>query len=278
MEFACHTWAFNDRSLTEALGTIARMGFRYVDLGTGPHLDIQRVARDPRGVANEIKADLEDFNLKLSDIYVMLPSISVPDAGRRRTSIGLFRAMLPFIVALGSPGVTLSPGVRQPATDDEAIDRVVAALRDMVAIAKAATPATGLRVSLEPHMDSMAQTPEQALKIIKQVKGLSITLDWSHMICQDIFHDEIEKLLPHVEHVQVRQAARAQLQLPFERGRLDTQRVMDTLKSIDYEGVVCVEYMQTEGWHGMVKVDSVKECAAMRDAMRDARDSAVKPS
>ena len=51
MEFACHTWGFHDRTLGNALGTIARMGFRYVDLGTGPHLELNRIAQDPRGVA-----------------------------------------------------------------------------------------------------------------------------------------------------------------------------------------------------------------------------------
>jgi len=272
MEFACHTWAFNDKSLTEALGTIARMGFRYVDIGTGPQLDIERLTKHPRGIAAEIRADLALFNLKLSDVYIMLPRISLKEDDKRKQEIQTFRALLPFVIALEAPGVTLSPGLSHPTDDIEAIDRTVASLREMVDAAKQATPATQLDVSIEPHMDSMAQTPQNTLKIIKQVDDLQLTLDWAQMVCQDVFHDEITKLLPHTRHVHIRQAARAQLQTPFDRGRIDVRKVVRSLKDADYEGVVCVEYMQTVGWHGMLEVDPVRESITLRDTLRNARD------
>jgi sugar phosphate isomerase/epimerase len=272
VEFSCHTWAFNDLPFSEALGTIARLGFRYVDIGTGPHLDIARVAANPRGTAAEIKRDLEIYNLKLGDVCLMLPRISLADEEKRRKDIDLFRALLPFVIALETPGVTLSPGLSHPEDDEEAPDRTIAALREMVAAAAAATPATHLQVSIEPHMDSMAQEPATALRLIEQVKGLSLTLDWAHLTCQDIFHDEIVKLVPHARHIQIRQAARAQLQTPFDRGRIDIGDVIGALKAADYNGLVCVEYLQTEGWHGALKVNSVVETARMRDALREARD------
>ncbi|MFW5691636.1 MAG: sugar phosphate isomerase/epimerase family protein [Chloroflexota bacterium] len=273
MEFACHTWGFNDRPLPEALGTIARLGFRYVDLGTGPHIDVGAVARDPRARATELRQLLTAFNLKLSDVYVMLPRITLRDEGRRRKEIDLFKSMLPFLVALEAPGVTLSPGLKFPDEDTaDLMDRSVAALREMVAAARAATPATRLRVSIEPHMDSVGQSPEDALKIVRQVKDLEITLDWAHMICQDAFSERITPLLAHTRHVQVRQAARAQLQLPLERGRIDMAQLVSTLRDAAYDGMVCVEIMQTIGWHGTEPVDTVTEAARLRDALRDARD------
>jgi sugar phosphate isomerase/epimerase len=272
MQFACHTWGFNDKSLTEALGTIARMGFRYVDLGTGAHLEMAKIAKDPRGSAAAIRADLDLFNLKLSDVYVMLPRISLADDERRRREITLFKAILPFLVALGAPGVTLSPGLLHGADDETAFDRSVAALQEMVTAAKAATPATQLQVSIEPHMDSMAQTPDAALKILDRVPDLALTLDWAQLVCQDVFHDEIVKLIPRARHVQVRQAARAQLQLPFERGRIQPAKVVSALQEADYDGVVCIEYMQTKSdRHGMVAVDALTEAVKLRDALRDAR-------
>jgi sugar phosphate isomerase/epimerase len=268
LEFACHTWAFNDLTLPEALGTIARLGFRYVDIGSGPTLNAPRAAENPRGVAAEIKRDLELFNLKLSDLYLMLPRISLADEAKRQKELDLYKALIPFAQALETPGITLSPGLVHPAEDAEAQDRTVAALREMVKLGKDA----GLRVSIEPHMDSMAQTPETALKFVKDVPGLTITLDWSQPVCQDIAHDEIVKLLPHTKHVQIRQAARAQLQTPFERGRIDIARVVEALESAEYDGVVCVEYMNTPGWHGMIAVNAVRESARMRDELRAARD------
>jgi len=267
IEFSCHTWAFNDLTLPEALGTIARMGFRYVDIGSGPNLNAPRAATNPRKVAAEIVDDLETFNLKISDIYLMLPRISVADEDARRKELDLYKALLPFVKILGAPGITLSPGLAQPPDDLEAHDRAVDALRQMVRAGKE----ENLRVSIEPHLDSLAHTPEQVLKIIKDVPGLEITVDWAHMICQDIPHTEILTLLPHTRHIQIRQAAKKQLQTVFEKGRVDLKQVMDALKNANYSGVICVEYMNMAGWHGMVAVDAVSESARMRDALRNVR-------
>jgi sugar phosphate isomerase/epimerase len=121
-------------------------------------------------------------------------------------------------------------------------------------------------------MDSMAQTPDQALKFVNDVPGLSLTLDWAQMVCQDVFHDDILKLLPHTQHIQLRQAARAQLQTPFDRGRIDVKKVVKDVQAAGYEGVLCVEYMNTPGWHGMVAVNAIQESTRMRDELRAARD------
>ncbi|MEO8608616.1 MAG: TIM barrel protein [Chloroflexota bacterium] len=269
LEFACHTWAFNDLTLPEALGTIARMGFRYVDIGSGANLNTQRAAENPRGAAAEIRDDLDLFNLKISDLYLMLPRISLADEEKRQREIELFKALVPFAVALGTPGITLSAGLAHPAEDAEAPDRSVAALREMVKAGKESR----LRVSIEPHMDSMAQTPEQALNFIKDVPGLTLTLDWAQMVVQDVFHDDIVKLLPNTSHIQIRQAARAQLQTPFDRGRIDVKKVVKDVVAADYKGVIAVEYMNTPGWHGMVAVNAIQESNRMRDELRAARDS-----
>lgn len=268
LEFACHTWAFSDLTLPEALGTIARMGFRYVDIGSGANLNTQRAAENPRKEAADIRADLDLFNLKVSDLYILLPRISLADESRRQKEIDLFKALVPFASALGTAGITLSAGLAHPAEDAEAYDRTVAALREMVTAAQAAR----LPISIEPHMDSMAQTPESALKFIKDVPGLKLTLDWAQMVYQDIFHEDILKLLPHTRHIQIRQAARAQLQTPFDRGRIDPAKVVKDVLASGYTGLMGVEYMNTPGWHGMIAVNAVQECARMRDALREARD------
>lgn len=275
MEIACHTWAFNDRPLTEALGTIARLGFRYVDIGSGPHINVAQVAGDPRGAAAAIRRDLNVFNLQLSDLYLMLPRISLPDDVRRKKEIDSFRALLPFIVALEAPGVTLSPGLAYPDQNEDAYARVVESLNTLMEATRRATPATRLRVSIEPHMDSMAQKPEVALQLLEDVDGLELTLDWAHLVCQDVFFDDIVKLIPKARHIQLRQAARAQLQLPFDRGRINVAQVIAALNDAGYDGIVSVEYLRTHGWHGTEEVETIREIAAMRDAIRDSRDNVL---
>jgi sugar phosphate isomerase/epimerase len=268
LEFACHTWAFNDLTLPEALGTIARLGFRWADIGSGPNLNAPRAAENPKTVADEIRRDLELFHLKLSDLYLMLPRVSLADEDKRQKELELYKALIPFAQALETPGITLSPGLVHPPEDTEARDRTVAALREMVKMSKEAN----LKVSIEPHMDSMAQTPEAALDFVKEVPGLMITLDWAHPVCQNIGHDEIVKLLPHTRHIHIRQAARAQLQTPFDRGRIDLARLVEALQAANYDGVVCVEYMNMPGWHGMIAVNAIRESVRMRDELRTIRD------
>lgn len=266
IEFSCHTWAFTDLTLPEALGTIARMGFRYVDIGSGTTLNISRAAEHPKHAAAEILEDLRAFNLKLSDFYLLLPRISLQDDERREKDLTLFKALLPFALALGTPGITLSAGLFQ--ADDTAQARTIAALQHMHQQAQA----VGLALSVEPHLDSMAATPEQALALVAAVPGLKLTLDWAQMACQGIRHADIQPLLPHVRHIHLRQAAKNRLQTAFERGTINLQQVMSDLWRAEYRGVVCVEYMMTQNWHGMVLVDNLTEAARLRDALRDIRD------
>ena len=268
IEFSCHSWAFNDLTLAEALGTIARLGFRFVDIGSGANFNAARAAERPQAVASEIRQDMVTFNLKLADLYLLLPRISLDDEEKRQHELNLFKALIPFALELKTPGITLSPGLVHPEDDVEAQDRTVAALREMLRQCKAA----GLRLSIEPHLDSMAATPEAALKLVEQVPGLEITLDWAHMICQGIRDKDLQPLLEHTRHVQLRQAAKNKLQTPFDRGRLDVEEAMTMLTEADYQGLICIEYMKTTGWHGMAEVDTIAESVRLRDALREVRD------
>lgn len=273
MDFACHTWAFHDLTLTESLGTIARLGFRYADIGTGPSLNVSRASAHPRRAAADVRDDLLIYDLKLSDLYLMLPRISLDeDDERRAKDIELFKTLMPFAAELRPQGITVSPGVIQ--TDEDAYTRTVEALNQMMEAAKA----VDLSLSIEPHLDSMASTPEAALQLIRDVPGLQITLDWAQMICQNVAHDEILRLLPYTRHVQMRQAARNQLQTTLEKGKIDLTRVLRDLGNSPspYSGAVCVEMMNIPGRHGMSKVDTLRESVRMRDTLRDIRDGLVK--
>ena len=270
IEFSCHTWGFNDLTLPEALATIARLGFRYVDIGTGQHINTARAAhpntRDE--VIRQILADLSAFNLKVADLYLMLPRISVVDDEKRQRDILMFKALLPFAKALNTKGITVSAGLTHPEDDEDALNRSVSALQEMVEVAKQ----VDIPLSVEPHLDSMIQTPEQALEIVDKVEGLQLTLDWAQLVTQKFRLNQIVKLLPHTRHIHIRQAASEKLQTPFKKGKINLEYIMKSLLDEDYQGLVCVEYMQTIGWHGMMEVNSIVECATLRDALRELRD------
>lgn len=270
-EFSCHTWGFEDMTLVEALATIARLGFRYVDIGTGTHLNITQLAqaRERQNLIPELIDYLAEFNLQVADVYLMLPRISVADEKKRDTDIAMFKVLLSLAKAIGSRGVTVSAGLIHPEDDSTAFLRTIKALEQMTTFAESHE----MPLSIEPHLDSMAQTPEQTLRILDEVQGLDVTLDWAQMVCQNINPKDIVSLLPRTRHIHIRQAARDQLQVEYDRGRIKPDNFLEQLKQADYRGMICVEYMQTIGWHGMKEVDSITECVAMRDALRDARDN-----
>lgn len=271
MEITCHSWAFNDLTLPEALGTIARLGFRYVDLGTGPHLNPARAANPQtrQAVLRELHGDLEMFNLKIADLYLMLPRISVNDEKKRNTDIMLFKALMPFAQTIRIAGITVSPGLVHPEDDEEAWERTVSALREM----QQAAHESRIALSIEPHLDSMAATPERALRLVEEVEGLQITLDLAHMACQGIKLKKLQDLLPHTRHVQLRQARRNKLQTPFDKGKIDLAEFIAALREVKYEGFLGIEYMQTVDWHGMQSVNSIVEVSRMRDELRALREA-----
>jgi sugar phosphate isomerase/epimerase len=268
MQLSCHSWAFSDLTLPEALGTIARMGFRYVDIGSGPHFNMVRAANPGtrRAIAEELRDDLELFNLKITDMYLMLPRISLSDEQKRRTDITLFKALVPMMKALEAPGVTLSAGVVHPADDTEAYERTTSALIEMLESAQKAD----LPISIEPYPNSMVTSPEQALKLVEDVPGLQLTLDWGYLIQEKVKAKEIEPLLPYARHIHVKQSATNKLQVPFDKGNLDVSDLFEQLQSAAYDGALCIEYLPTE-WQNKKGANIVEEIMLLRDALRDAR-------
>jgi sugar phosphate isomerase/epimerase len=267
MQIACHTWAYNNLTLEDAVGTIARLGFRHVDLGTGPHLNTDRAAAYPDAEASNILRLLEQLDLTVTDLYIMLPRINAPDPAQREAQLTLFERLVPFALALETPGITITPGVIHKDGVDHGLARAVPALLRMVQ----AVEDTDLRLSFEPHMDSVAERPEPAMLLLEAVPGLSVTLDYAHFVCQGIVRREIEPLMEHVAHVQIRQAKRGILQTPHDEGTINIPQLLQDLQQHGYRGALTVEYMTTFGWHGMREVSISNETVRTRDALRAAR-------
>lgn len=267
MRIACHAWAYNDLPLNEAVGTIARLGFRFIDLGSGPHLDFGRAAAYPESEASTIRQLLEKFDLTLTDLYLMLPAINAPTPSQREAQITMFERLVPFAVALGTPGITISPGLIHSDGPAHSLARAIPALLRMLR----AVEDTDLRVSFEPHMDSVTQHPEDALLLLETVPGLSVTLDYAHFVYQGIVSREIAPLLEHVAHVHVRQARRGALQTPHNEGTINLDQLLTDLHTAGYRGVLTVEYMTTFGWHNMKEIRVSHETVRTRDALRAAR-------
>ncbi len=308
LKLACHTWGFSNLPLEEAVQIIARLGFNYIDLGSGPHLDTDAAARNPRREAQAVLALLDHFHLQPTDLYLLLPALASADEGRRLYEVKLFERLIPFALELGVPGITLSPGIETPEIKEvrmprqEAValrpfaQRIPDEVEDEEEPAAEAAPSQpppptpfdyavesfqriveiaediDLRISFEPHLDSVAATPDKALAMLEAVPGLSLTLDWAQFVAQGIVSREIEPLLLHTAHVQLRQATRGRLQTPYHEGTVDLRQVMSLLFDHEYRGVISIEYMNRSGWHGMAALDVIRETSLTRDEIRNCRN------
>lgn len=269
LEFSCHAWGFNNRTLQEAIATVARLGFRYIDLGTGPHIDLLQAAQHPQQAAETINLALHDFNVQLADLYLMLPYINAPETERRERQLKLFESLIPFAEALNAPGITVSPGILHSDGAAHSFARAIPALQHMMDV----TEDHDLRISFELHMDSAVTLPEQALLLMDAVPGLSLTLDISHLVVQGITWDKIVPLLEFTAHLHVRQATKGKLQSTFEDGSIDLEQLIQDLRAANYHGIITIEYMTTFGWHGTAEVNITQQIVKTRDALRPLRSS-----
>jgi len=270
--FGCHTWSFPDLTLTEALGTIARLGFRYADIGSGQGINLAQAAQQPRAIATDIKNDLALYNLALRDFYLMLPRISLADDDRREREIDTFVSLLPFMQALGVPGVTISPGVSHNLTEDPAAQaRTLDSLRRMTAAAQT----VGIALSFTPHVDSMATTPDAVRGLLQGVEGLGLTLDWASLSYYGAKYNDIAALITRCRHMQMRGAGRGQLQMTSEKSKFDLRLAVEDSVIANYDGTISLLLIQAAGRHKTAKVNAIAEISALRGLLRQARDETL---
>lgn len=267
MDIACHTGGLSDLTLEGALGTAARLGFRFIDLA---HIDAERAFQQPEVEAATVRALLNDFNLRLTDLCLPpLDRLNAPDPAERTAAFTQFEGLLAFAGALHTPGITISPGVVHEDGQEHSFARLVAALVQMKRAADAAVP--GMRLSIEPQAGSAAELPDDALLLLDCVPGLRLTLDYAQFLYQGLSRKEITPLLSKAAHVHVRQAVKNRLQTGFELGRLDIRETVEDIRDSGYKGAVAVEYLNTPGEFGAVAVNVIEETVKTRDALRNAR-------
>jgi sugar phosphate isomerase/epimerase len=124
----------------------------------------------------------------------------------------------------------------------------------------------GVQLRFEPHMGSIADTPELALDLVEAVPGLTVTLDVAHFTLQYIPTERVFPLLPHTGHVHVRQARPGTLQVAWDEGGIDFGDLAERLRDAGYTGTMSVEYVCAD-WYGVNRNDTLFETAQARDAL-----------
>jgi sugar phosphate isomerase/epimerase len=279
MRLACadYTWPAVPHGL--ALDIVAGLGFDAVDIGFmagRSHVRPEEVASETAGWAGRIGERCAARGLAVSDVFAQTTgfadrAVNHPDAAERDRSMAFFRHSLDFARRLGSPGLTLLPGI--VFADEpwrEAALRAAVELRRRVEEAAAA----GLALSVEPHVGSVIDTPRRTAALLEMTPGLTLTLDYGHFVASGAPEADVEPLAARARHVQCRGGAPGRLQESMRANTIDFPRMVAVLAEAGYTGFLACEYVWSE-WQHCDDVDDLTETVALRDVLSAAIGAGV---
>jgi sugar phosphate isomerase/epimerase len=271
---SCADSAFPRLSHDAALMVIADLGIRAVDICVFEGYQNNppaAVVQDPDGTADHVLERLGRWKLTVVDVFAILGNpleltalaVNHPDERMRQEAMRQFHPIVRFAQRIGAPGITVLPGsVFEGTTPEECLDLSAMELQRRAEIAGEA----GLGLSIEPHYESVVETPELTLRLLEKAPDVMLTLDHGHFVYQGFTQDDIDVLLPRSRHLQLRQAAPGAMQTPARAGAIDYGLLLDRLAEAGYGGYLGLEY-QWDEWLDFNRVDCISETAELRDVL-----------
>ena len=127
-------------------------------------------------------------------------------------------------------------------------------------------------VSVEPHVGSIVEKPDEVLALIKELPSLRLTLDYGHFANQGLDVKAVELLLPFANHVHARGGCAGKIQTVAAENTIDFPRMVKALRKQSYAGWICLEYVWMDKWD-CNRVDNLSETVLLRDVLRSAMRS-----
>jgi sugar phosphate isomerase/epimerase len=257
----------------KVLDLIAALEMDGIDIGLfegRSHLWPSREFKNVFKSAKTLATKLKDRGLKPADVFLQMNpdfvpyAINHPQSSRRKKARDTFLRTLEYASRLGSPHVTTLPGVffdtEEQATSwerslDELAWRVDQAKRHKVIF------------SVEAHVGSLASSPAEAQRLVQNVPGLTLTLDYTHFTRLGMPDSAVEPLVKYATHFHVRGAREGRLQAPFKDNTIDYKRVLKTMRATGYKGYLGVEYVWID-WEHCNESDNLSETILFRDFLR----------
>lgn len=241
-------------------------------MGNRSHVRPEQVREDPAGWGERLAQRVAERGLAIADVFVIpwtdfeTLAPNHPDPARRDEAEALFRDMLTLAVAAGAPGLTLLPGIDWPGESHEAsLARSAGELEWRALEARSA----GLRLSIEPHLGSVAQHPAEVERLLELAPDLELTLDPSHFVYQGFEQREVEPLVARARHFHARGAAPGRMQAPLAQNTIDFERFVGVMLESSFDGFIGLEYIWLD-WERCNECDNVAETILLRDRLRAA--------
>jgi sugar phosphate isomerase/epimerase len=272
-KLACADFAFPLLSHDKVLDLIALLEFSAVDIGLfegRSHLWPSKVFASPARSGQQLGRKLSSRGLSCADVFLQMNPNFVPYAinhpipGRRRKARDWFVKTLDYAAACGAKHVTTLPGVffesEKPKicwqrSCQELLWRVQKAKEYSIVFA------------VEAHVGSLVPNPTAALRLVRSVPGLTLTLDYTHFTRAGLRDSAAEPLMTHASHFHARGARKGRLQAAFPQNTIDYARVLRAMKKSGYRGYIGVEYVWVD-WEHCNEVDNLSETIQLRDFLR----------
>ncbi len=270
VRFSCADFAFPLLSHEHSLELIRMMGFEHVDIGlfeNRSHIQPSDQFVNPSSMGQALAEKTASFGVAITAIFLQADTdseavaINHPDPSIREEQRRLFLKCLEYTAAAGCAHMTGLPGASFN-NDSWSLAREELSWR--VEQAKA----MGIVFSVEAHFGCFMEHPKDALRMLKEADGLTLTLDHSHYTRQGLSYDESAALMPYASHMHIRGARNGEMQTSVARNTTDFSRVAEDMKKTGYSGAVCLEYTYTD-WENCVCTDNVSETILLRKMMGD---------
>jgi sugar phosphate isomerase/epimerase len=255
------------------LDLVANLDLDGIDIGLfegRSHLWPSREFKNLKRSADTLRKKLCDRGLRAADVFLQMApdfipfAINHPSAARRKKARDWFSKTLEYANILGCKHVTTLPGVLFPGEPaDDCWARTATELAWRLEQARAAR----LTFSVEAHVGSIAPTPRDALRLVRETPGLTLTVDYTHFTRAGIKDAVIEPMLAHASHFHVRGARKGRLQTAFKDNTIDYRRVVKQMKARGYTGYLGIEYVWID-WEHCNEVDNLSETILYRDFLR----------
>ena len=274
LKLACADFTFPLLSHDSALDVVAMLDFNGVDIGLfegRSHLWPSREFKAPAKAGARLGRKLAARGLACADVFLQMNpnfvpfAINHPEAARRKKARDWFLKTLDYAEACGAKHVTTLPGVQFEAEKPgDSWGRCFEELAWRVGQARARRIIFGV----EAHVGSIAPKPKEALRLVRNVPGLTLTLDYTHFTRAGLPDSAVEPLVEYASHFHARGARRGRLQASFKENTIDYSGVLRAMAKANYRGYIGVEYVWID-WEHCNEVDNLSETIQFRNFFRE---------
>jgi len=272
-KFACADFTFPLLSHDHSIDLAAMLGMDGIDIGLfekRSHLWPSKEFRNLKKSAQTLGKKVKDRGLEVADVFLQTDpdfvpyAINHPQARRRRKARDWFLKTLEYANIVGAGHVTALPGAYfDSESRGDSMGRAVEELNWRVERANDA----GIVYAVEAHVGSIVPRPSPAAKLVAQVPGLTLTLDYTHFTRVGLPDKAVEPLIQHASHFHVRGACKGRLQASFKDNVIDYRRVIKAMNKVRYRGWVGIEYVWID-WERCNECDNLSETIQFRDFLR----------